>query len=170
MVRYCSEDCQKRDWKKVHKNDCKLLKSVRQSVRKDPEDDSTLPSDKSDRVFARQQRGMRHLQKGNIAAGEKEFRANIELEGFHTIGAYYNLASSLTMQNRNSEALVYVQKAVNLPVFGPEDRSCLLAAYSLLGTLQSGAGGNSQAAKEAYQKALELDPGNEEIKMYLNRV
>jgi Flp pilus assembly protein TadD len=112
---------------------------------------------------------MRHLQKGNLAAGEKEFRANIDLEGFHSIGAYYNLASCLAMQHRNSEALVTVQTAVSRPVFGPEDRSSLLGAYSLLGTLQT-TSGNSQAAKEAYQKALELDPGNAEIKMYLNRV
>jgi cytochrome c-type biogenesis protein CcmH/NrfG len=29
--------------------------------------------------------------------------------------------------------------------------------------------GNYQAAKEAFQEALKMDPDNEEIKMYLNR-
>jgi hypothetical protein len=93
MVRYCSKECQGLHWKLEHKEDCILLQSVRKSTRANPDDDSMLPADRGDRVYARQERASRFVQKGNFAAAEKDFRAVIEVEGFHTIAAYSNLAS-----------------------------------------------------------------------------
>jgi tetratricopeptide (TPR) repeat protein len=168
MVRYCSKECQTSHWKLEHKKDCKLLRSVRKSTRADPEDDSKLPSDKGDRIFARQERAMRFMQKGNLAAAEKDYRAIIDVEGFRRIGAYSNLAMCFAMQHKYDVALVYAKKAVACRVVDKEDRPARKEAYTQLGTYQAQTG-NVQAAKEAFQEALKMDPNNKELKMYLNR-
>jgi hypothetical protein len=168
MVRYCSKECQKRHWKIEHKKDCKLLQSVRKSARANPDDDSMLPTDRCDRVIARQARAMRFAQKGNLAAAEKDFRAIIEVEEFERIGAYSNLAMSLAEQGKYDEALTYAKKAVAGPMLDEEDWSARKEACKQLGVYQLQTG-NYQAAKEAFQEALKMDPDNEEIKMYLNR-
>lgn len=54
-------------------NDCKLLRSVRKSRRANPDDYSTLPSHKGDRIISRQERATRFVQKGNFAAAEKDY-------------------------------------------------------------------------------------------------
>lgn len=111
---------------------------------------------------------MRFMQKGNLAAAEKDYRAVIE-DGFHATGAYSNLAMRLAMQQKNDEALACAKKAVTCPAFREEDWSVRMEAYKHLDICQTQTG-NKQAAREAFQEALKMDPDNEEFKMYLKRV
>lgn len=152
--------CQTSHWREEHKDDCKLLRSARKA--KDDED--KLPADKGDRVFARQQRGLRYQTQGNHAGAEKEFRAIIdEIEGAPWAANYLNLANALVSQGKTMEAAEMLRKAVECDgTFLPnEERLAKARAYGLLGDiLMVGEGRNVPEAKEAFQKSLELDPSD----------
>ena len=71
LAHYCSKECQVKHWQ-AHKSDCELLRSARKA--KDDED--KLPADKGDRIFVRQQRGMRYSEQGELCCCGKGISSN----------------------------------------------------------------------------------------------
>lgn len=68
LVRYCSEKCQHEHWHREHKEDCKILRNARKSMK---DDSVPLPENRIDRVYFLQQRAIRHMQKNDLVAAEK---------------------------------------------------------------------------------------------------
>ena len=159
LVQYCSKKCQIDHWRAEHKDDCKLLRSARKAK----DDEEKLPADRGDRIFARQQRGGRYIEQGRLDLAEKEFRTLLEVENAHWVVHYVNLAGVLLSQQKTKEALDVLRKAVACDVVGSaefvaNENICKARAYQQMADILFSAENDIPGAKDAYQKALELDP------------
>ena len=168
LVRYCSKECQRLDWKRNHKEDCSILLATRKSMKNagSQEDENALPEKPGDRVYFLMQRGARFTQKGDHVSAERDFRRLVETEGFRTLGSYVNLAASLLGQKRVQEAIPYLERAITIPPLEGEQE--VLIAYQMLGQAHEMAG-NKAAAAAAYRKGLALFPGDAQMKTMLER-
>ena len=105
------------------------------------------------------------MEKGDMAAAEKDFRTLIEDENFHTPGSYCNLGTSLLGQGRIQEAIPYLEKAVILEPL--EGRNELTVAYDMLSSAYMMAG-NPSAAKSTLEKGLKKLPGDTQLQVKLD--
>lgn len=160
LARYCSRRCQKDHWKAVHKEDCELLRTARKSTK----DDTLLPTDRKDRVFALMERAGRRMNRGDAVGAEADYRRLIEEEGFGALGAYCNLGVAIIMQGQPANAIPYLRIAVTLePVEGPME---LNTAYQMLANAY-GMTQNKVAQKETLREALQKFPGDPQLQAML---
>lgn len=75
----------------------------------------------------------------------------------------------LLQKNKVQEGIFYLRKAVAFPVEIDDDPYCRKGACQQLGSALEGTGDIS-GAKEAYFKALKMDPGNAELKICLEKL
>lgn len=164
LVRYCGEICQREHWNREHKEDCKILRKSRKSIK---DDSVPLPDNKKDRVYFIMNRGMRFMQLKDYMAAEQDFRTLLEVEHFHVLGSYHNLGAVLAAQQKWSEALPYLETAVTMePLEGINE---LRAAYDLLPLVQLQTG-NKAAALTTLQRALKIWPGDPDLQGKLESV
>jgi hypothetical protein len=131
VTKYCSKECQKRDWKTgEHKEKCELIRVARKSTSAsvNPDDETMLPTNHKDRLLVRLKRAQCFWEKGNFDAAEKEFLKMIDLEDY--MPGNYELAKFLCARKRFDEALVRSMKGISHPTFVLYSKQWRFDAYS----------------------------------------
>jgi tetratricopeptide (TPR) repeat protein len=153
LTKYCSKECQKRDWKTgEHKEDCTLIRVARKSTSAsvNPDDEAMLPTNRKDRLLVRHQRAQCFWGKGNFGAAEKEFLKLIDVE--EDISAKNELVVFLCGRKRFDEALVRSMKGISHPTFVLYSKRWRFDAYLNLAIIHAHLG-NYTAAETARAQA-----------------
>ena len=152
IAAYCSADCQHSHWKNGHKGDCPIMEQAIKSKGRE----ENLPTDKGDRIFARQTRAQQLMMQSKFKEAEQEFKKIIEMEGIHRNGYYCNVGTTILMQqdpSRHPEAIEYLQKAVSLPRFDPQDEHAYYEACNQLANAY-GMSGDKEREKDVLERIL----------------
>ena len=103
------------------------------------------------------QMGKKEKASGNIIADPEKYAENVAKSGKHII-----YAQSYLYENKYQRALQEVNRALEL---NPQSS----IGYQLKGSIFYRLN-DKQEAKEAWKKALEIDPALDEVKVYLNKL